>query len=197
MKKSILITILLLFLIIAFIQLQCAKAEHWVEVVRYEGTSAVFMTAPFTCNYSEWRIRYESNVETHFPMIIPGVYILNITTYPQGEVENSTNYINKISVGPTQGQYYYQLIKDHPGTFYMNISTGYSDNYSIIVEQNIDSVYATATPPSTASPTPTASNPPTWSIPVEIIVATTITIVIIAIASISLVYFKRCKSKTI
>lgn len=183
MKKPGLLVTILLVSVLVLVPTQSVKAEHWVEVIRYEGRQAAFVTEPFTCNYSEWRIRYESYVGTHFPMIIPGVYLLNVTTYPQGE---ATNYTDRIRVDPTQGEYFYHLIHDSPGTFYMKISTGFSDNYSVIIEQNIDSVFAT--PSSVAFPTPTTSNHENDSamgrVPLELIftVAAIAAIVIIALA---------------
>ena len=135
------------------VPIQLVRAEHWVEVARFEGHRDIFTTAPFVCNYSVWRIRYESYSGDRFPMIIPGVYTLNITIYRQGE---TTDYIDRISEEPTQGMYYYHLIRNNTGSFYMNISTGYSDSYSIIVEQNTDSVFVTPTP--IPSPTPINSN---------------------------------------
>lgn len=152
-QQSLRIIILLLFSILMLVPIQLVRAEHWVEVVRFEGHRDIFTTAPFVCNYSVWRIRYESYSGDRFPMIIPGVYTLNITIYRQGE---TTDYIDRISEEPTQGMYYYHLIRNNTGSFYMNISTGYSDSYSIIVEQNTDSVFVTPTP--IPSPTPINSN---------------------------------------
>jgi hypothetical protein len=177
-----------------FVPFQYANAAHWIEVVRYEGAEGVFVSEPFTCNYSEWRIRYESHMaETRFPMIIPGVYLLNITTYPQGE---STDYVDFISQNPTQGTYYWHLIHDRPGTFYMNVTAGYLDNYSIIVEQNTDSAYSTATPHVTASPTPTVANPAPSNISLEFIVTAVIAVfVTIAVAGLVLKR-KKAPAKT-
>jgi hypothetical protein len=152
-QQSLRIIILLLFLVLMLVPIQLVRAEHWVEVVRFEGRRDIFTTAPFVCNYSVWRIRYESYSGDRFPMIIPGVYTLNITIYRQGE---TTDYIDRISEEPTQGMYYYHLIRNNTGSFYMNISTGYSDSYSIIIEQNTDSVFVTPTP--IPSPTPINSN---------------------------------------
>jgi hypothetical protein len=180
MNKLSLLVIVLLLSAVLFVPLQFAKADRWVEVVRYEGKSADFVTASFVCNYSEWRIRYESYLGTHFPMIIPGVYDLNVTTYRQGE---TTNYIDKINAFPTQGQYYINVIHNKTGTFYMNISTDMIDSYSVIVEQNTDSVLATPTPAASSSPTVPEFTPAAG-------------LVLAVAVAISLIYFKASKKKT-
>jgi hypothetical protein len=158
-----------------------STAEHWVEVARYEGTQGVFVTESFACNYSEWRILYESYVGTRYPMIIPGVYLLNITTYQQGD---TANYIDKISEPPTQGQYYYHLIHNTTGSFYLNISTGFSDNYSIIVEQNTDSVLDNQSPITSPTASNTENNSAIGSVPLEFIVVIVAIAVVILIVSV-------------
>jgi len=120
------------------------RSDNWVEVTWYERTHDSYITEPFICNFSEWRIRYESTVEeTKFPMIIYGAYPLNIATYLKSK---TSNFTDNISADPTNGIYFYQMIHNKTGAFYLNISTGYLTHYSVIVEQNTGSVLATQRP---------------------------------------------------
>jgi hypothetical protein len=177
------ITLIVLSVLLALLPVGLVKAENWVEVTRYEGQGSPFspVTGTFTCNYSEWRIKYESYVSGHAHFL--EMYMLTVTTYRQGE---NTTYIDRIDSEPTQGNYYYHLIRNQTGTFYMNITVGMVDSYSVKVEQNLDSYLVTPTP--IASPSASA----TPSIPEFPLVSA---IFLLAVASIALVYFRRRKEK--
>jgi hypothetical protein len=123
------------------------------------------------------------------------VYLLEVTTYQLDEATNSSSYIDKISADPTQGRYYSHIIRNQTGSFYMYISTGYSDSYSIIVEQNVDSILATPTP----APTPTATAAPTTkpftglAIPTEVLYPVAMVAAIVAIAAGVVLVWRRTR----
>ncbi|MCW4018725.1 MAG: hypothetical protein NWF00_08650 [Candidatus Bathyarchaeota archaeon] len=148
MKKPLLLVIALALLLVPT---PLALADSWVEVVRFEGNdTASTVTAPFTCDYPEWRIKWAYDPgHWHFPVL----HGFSVTTYPQGE---TINYVDQIHELANESKIGIHNIHGYSGTFYMKISTGIIENYTITVEQNI-----AATP----TPSPTASAPPSPSTP--------------------------------
>jgi hypothetical protein len=112
-----------------------ASTANWSEVTRFTGGGgATTKTEPFTCNYVEWRIRWEFDPRHwHFPQL----HIFSVTTYPQDEDSHYVDSIYEIASGNKTGTHY---INDNAGTFYMQIDTCIIDSYTIIVEQNTDSI---------------------------------------------------------
>lgn len=114
-----------------------ASSENWVEVTRFSGSSAHgsnFTTEPFTCDHVIWRIRWESDSgHGHFP----NLHNFSVTTYPQGEDIFYVDSIFETGLGKKNGTSY---IRDSSGEFYMRITTGIIEHYTIIVEQDINSI---------------------------------------------------------
>ena len=111
-----------------------ATSENWVEVTRFtkEGRQSA-ITDSFTIDYVEWRIVWEFDPgHWHFPTL----YTLSVTTYPLGETESYFNQFNEKPNGNLRGV---ELL-NQSGEFYMKIDCGLIDSYTIIVEQNIDSI---------------------------------------------------------
>jgi len=107
-------------------------SDNWVEVTRFIGTSG-FTTDVFVCDHVEWRIRWEFDPgHWHFA----DLHTLQVTTYKEGE---STNYFNQIREPPSGNLSGVELL-NQSGTFYLEISAGLSDSYTVIVEENIDSI---------------------------------------------------------
>jgi len=107
-------------------------SDNWVEVTRFIGTSG-FTTDVFVCDHVEWRIRWEFDPgHWHFA----DMYTLWVTTYKEGE---STKYFNQIREPPGGNLSGVELL-NQSGTFYLEIGSGLSDSYTIIVEENIDSI---------------------------------------------------------
>jgi len=107
-------------------------SDNWVEVTRFIGTSG-FTTDVFVCDHVEWRIRWEFDPgHWHFA----DLYTLQVTTYKEGE---STKYFNQIREPPGGNLSGVELL-NQSGTFYLEIGSGLSDSYTIIVEENIDSI---------------------------------------------------------
>lgn len=106
--------------------------DNWVEVTRFIGTEG-FTTEVFVCDHIEWRIRWEFDPgHWHFP----DLHTLQVTTYKEGE---STKYFNQIRELPSGNLNGVELL-NQSGTFCLEISTGLIDSYTIIVEENIDSI---------------------------------------------------------
>ncbi len=165
------------------VPIQLVKADRWVEVARFEGdrttinyTKAATYTEPFTIDHYEWHIKWEYKPGN----ISPIVHYFEVYVYRQGETENYVAHI----IAPQDGYFGTFPVYNETGTFYMKITFGIVESYSLVVEQNLDSVLVTPTP--MASPTPTTSdtaNNSPWSLPTELIyviavIAVTILIVI-------------------
>ena len=106
--------------------------DNWVEVTRFIGTEG-FTTEAFVCDYPEWRIRWEFDPgHWHFAVM----HTFQVTTYREGE---STTYLNRVLEPPNGNLNGVQLL-NQSGTFYLEIGTGIIDSYTIIVEENIESI---------------------------------------------------------
>jgi hypothetical protein len=108
------------------------STDEWVEVTRFIGTKG-FTTDVFVCDYPEWRIRWEYDPgHWHFPIM----HEFQAITYPE---ESSAITVDMISGTPGVSQNGINYVHENPGRFYMKISTGIVESYTIIVEQNIES----------------------------------------------------------
>ena len=106
--------------------------DNWVEVTRFIGTKG-FTTNVFVCDCPEWRINWEYDPGYG---IFPELATLQVTTYREGE---SANYLTQILEVPNGNLNGVELL-NQSGAFYLEISTGIIDGYTIIVEQNIESI---------------------------------------------------------
>ncbi|MCW4044629.1 MAG: hypothetical protein NWE94_03825 [Candidatus Bathyarchaeota archaeon] len=110
------------------------KADNWVEVARFEGTSGV-SEKHFTCDYFEWRIRWAFDPgHYHF---FPQYHTFSVATYREGEDTNPVNSIFEMANGSRSGTSY---IHDSHGQYYMAIRALDLDSYTIIIEQNTDAI---------------------------------------------------------
>jgi hypothetical protein len=177
-------------LMLLLIPMYLVKADSWVEVIRFEGTSGV-SEEHFTCDYGEWRIRWEFDPgHYHF---FPEYHSLTVTTYREGEDKHLVDSIYEMANESRSGTSY---VQDSYGQYYMAIRASDIESYTIIVEQNIDYVSEpTPTPTSTSNPTatPTSTPPQTPpSSPILIVAASAATIILISTAL--LLYLKKRKS---
>lgn len=109
-----------------------SPSDNWIEVTRFTGTKG-FTTNTFTCDHTEWRIKWEFDPgHWHFAEM----HTLHVTTYKEGE---STTYFNQIIEPPGGNRQGVELL-NQSGTFYLEIGSGLIDNYTIIVEENIESI---------------------------------------------------------
>ena len=107
-----------------------ATPSNWSEVTRFTGSGTeMYTTDYFTCDHVEWRIRWEY-VDSEYT-------VFNVFTYPQGEDAIFIDAIIKMGSEDTSGASY---IHDNKGTFYMKINVANTESYTIIVEQDLDSV---------------------------------------------------------
>ena len=111
-----------------------ASSGNWSEVTRFDGSgNDIHTTDYFTCEHVEWRIRWE-----YVPISeVANLSSLSVVTYPQGEDIIYIDFIMKIGAEDTNGISY---IHDNNGTFYMKIDVGATESYTIIVEQDLDSI---------------------------------------------------------
>jgi len=111
-----------------------ATPENWSEVVRFtrSGTDQ-YTTAYFTCSHAEWRIRWSYVPDPSYPQYTA----FSIFTYPQGESAMYIDFIYKTGGSDTSGTSY---IHSKQGTFYSKIGVSSTQSYTIIIEQDLDSI---------------------------------------------------------
>ena len=206
MSKSIhyksFVTVTIVLLIISALAVLNIKAQttptsgNWSQVATFAGENSV-NTDSFTCNHSEWRIRWEADIQ-HLLFYFTD-YFLQITTFPEGSINYYIDFINgsfssiSDSGNRVSGTSY---IHDNAGNFYLRILTStHTENYRVIVEQNTNSPTPSPTPTPSLTPTPTPTSTPKYPMedsepfPTTIAVASIATIAIIATGI--LVYFKK------
>ena len=111
-----------------------ASPDNWSEVVRFTGSgSEHYTTDYFTCEHVEWRILWEYVPDPDYPELA----IFNVYTYPEGEEVWFTDCILKTGAENTSGNSY---IHNEAGTFYMVINIANTETYTIVVEQDLDSI---------------------------------------------------------
>jgi len=154
-KSFVIVPIVLLFvstLVVLNVKAQpTSTSGNWSQVATFTGENSV-NTDSFTCNHSEWRIRWEADIQ-HLLFYFSD-YFLQITTFPEGSINYYIDFINgsfssiSDSGDRVSGTSY---IHDHAGSFYLRIMTStHTENYRVIVEQNTDSPIPSPTP----TPTP-------------------------------------------
>ena len=110
-----------------------ATPVNWSEVVRFTGTgSQTYNTTSFNIGHVEWRIRWSYIPHTTFPQWT----VLGVITYPQGAYI-PIDVIAQMGATNTSGTSY---IHGMVGTFYMTIAVANTEGYTIIVEQDLDSI---------------------------------------------------------
>ncbi len=108
--------------------------HDWSEVTRFTGSGTeMYTTNYFTCDHVEWRIRWEFVPHS----ANPNLTLFNVATYPQGEDVSFIDFIYKFGGEDTSGASY---IHNNQGTFYSKINVGNTEGYTIIIEQDLDSI---------------------------------------------------------
>jgi hypothetical protein len=119
--------------VLAISNIVLATPENWSEVTRFTGSGTQqYTTEYFTCSHVEWRIRWSYVPDPNYPQYT----VFNVYTYPQGE-DVFIDSILKTGGSETSGISY---IHNRQGTFYMKINVANTQSYTIIVEQDLDSV---------------------------------------------------------
>jgi hypothetical protein len=122
----------LLFLSFVTLGIVFASSSSWSEVTRFTGSGTEHYTTDyFNCEHAEWRIRWD-----YVPH--PGLLALfSVYTYPQGEDTLYIDSIIKIGANDADGISY---IHNSDGTFYSKINVAYTESYTIIIEQDLNSI---------------------------------------------------------
>ena len=114
-----------------------ASSVNWFEVARFTGYGTnAYSTNEFICNHAEWRIIWE---------YIPNSQDSNLTlfavfVYPIQQGFRGPTYLDSIIRNGTEDTKGISFIHDYHGTFTLNINAVDTESYSIIIEQNIDSI---------------------------------------------------------
>ena len=105
----------------------------WVEVISFSGSNST-QTELFTIDHADWRIRWEYDPgHWHFS----DMHEFHVITYPEG---SSLIVVDMISGTPGVNQNGTSYVDDGSGSYYMEISAGIIDSYTVVVEQNIESI---------------------------------------------------------
>ena len=109
--------------------IQSVNATNWVEVTRWSGSAfpdpQQFETEQFECNHVEWRIRWSYDaVGTPFESVLIIQKGGDLIVYSEG-------YFSKSGV---------RSIHNEKGNFSLSIMCGNMYEYTIIVEQDVDSI---------------------------------------------------------
>ena len=137
-KRAAFIVLLFCFcLLVSHSGVAFASSENWVEVTRFTGSgSEKYTTDYFTCNQGEWRIRWEYIPDSQYSNLTS----LSVFTYPIMEGDRGPTYINVIMKTGSEDTNGISYIHDYPGTFHMNINVRWTESYTLIVEQELESI---------------------------------------------------------
>lgn len=130
-KKSVVSSLMLCFLVSTFIPDAFASSGNWVEVTRFTGSESS-QTEQFTCDHVDWRIRWDYTPRSYT--------VFTLITYDDtGIVVDHVHrvYEFRVSAAETSGT---SNIYNMNGTFYMSINTVDVSDFTVIVEQNVDSI---------------------------------------------------------
>jgi hypothetical protein len=173
------------------------KADSWVEVARFQGGTGGLVVSEehFTCNYGEWRIRWEFSLSKFSSAFLPTQYTLTVVTYREGEEDHLVApRIYEMANGTRSGTSY---VHDSYGRYYMLIRSTDLESYTITIEQNTDyrlgpTLTPTSTPSPTATPTPSPTEEP-QTVQFETILGLGITAAAISAGIGLLIYIKKRK----
>ena len=109
------------------------SSENWVEVTRFTGNEDT-QTESFTCDYVEWRIRWNYSTVFHLHQKTLGLFGLNVFE------KEPKSLVSSFGSEPTIGSENGTLSLSENGTFYLQIYAFNIYDYSVIIEQNIESI---------------------------------------------------------
>jgi hypothetical protein len=164
------------------------KTDNWIEVAMFQGGNGGLVVSEehFTCDYGEWRIRWEFSLSKFSSAFLPTQYTLTVVTYREGEEDHLVApRIYEMANGTRNGTSY---VQDSYGRYYMLIRSTGLESYTITIEQNTEYTQE-PTPTSTSTPSPTATPTPLPS-PYEMPIIVVAFIVIVVLAGLGLlIYF--------
>ena len=134
MKRNAIILAVVLATIIFLIGRVRGSPSNWTEVTRFTGSgSETYTTTYFNCAYVEWRIKWAYTPDPTYPTYA----MFGLFAYPKGEDISYISSVIKTGASDTSGTTY---IHGNQGILYCKITVANTQNYAIIIEQDIDSV---------------------------------------------------------
>lgn len=129
MRVSILGFVFLLFLLSSNVAL--VKAASWSEVTRFSDLGD-YTTDYFNCSHVIWRINWNYTPSPSNPTMAGfGVYVYS---------QNGNISIASILMGGNETTGGTSYILEHQGTFYLTIHIVNLEHYTVVIEQDMDSV---------------------------------------------------------
>jgi hypothetical protein len=116
--------------IILLAPLALASPANWLEVIRFTGPTTQD-TDYFTCTHAEWRLNWSYNPDPSYPQYAGFAFAT------KNNLSQTVNSVYQSGNQTTSGLTY---VHDEIGQFYLSISTANLLDYTIIVEQDIDSI---------------------------------------------------------
>jgi hypothetical protein len=112
-----------------------ASSGNWIEVARFTGVGGIGTTEPFTCDYSDWRIRWE--IEPRNDGTERTAFLVYVFPYTGSFLRDPWfESIQHYGTEETSGTLY---IQDRNGSFDMDVLASL-ESYTIIIEQNVESI---------------------------------------------------------
>ena len=129
-RKSAIIAVMFgLFLLGSMSVTVFASSGNWIEVARFDGTVWPEYTEHFRIDYFDWRIKW-SITPRPSDIIIPLKFRL--------DVKNASGYIVEFFLASNQISGILNM--NQTGEYYLYIDPMHAENYSITIEQNVDSI---------------------------------------------------------
>ena len=110
-----------------------AFSNNWVEIARFTENEYI-QTESFKCDYVEWRIRW--NFSTVFRMHQRTLGIFGMNVFEKERKSLVSSFGGEPTIGSENGI----LSLSENGTFFLQIFALNINDYSIIIEQNIESI---------------------------------------------------------
>ena len=119
-----------LLLLVSTLGIAFASSGNWVELTRFTGSGQVNQTESFNCDHVEWRLKWSFNPNPNVELKPPLMFHLRVYEVGGELVEFF------IATSQTSGTLNY----NRTGSFWLFIDEMYVENYTVIIEQNIDSI---------------------------------------------------------
>lgn len=107
-----------------------ASSGNWVEVATFTGSVGIGSTSHFTVDHVDWRIRLEIDPSNSSESSSFAVYVFQ-------DSEPWSEKISQLTTNETTG---ILNIHNHSGSFYLVVQTMNVDSYTMIVEQNTETI---------------------------------------------------------
>jgi len=129
MRKT--ITIMLTVLIsLILLEVVRASPEQWTEVTRFTGSTDQ-NTAYFVCNHNEWRVNWTYTPNPEYPTAAGFACTIK---------DNVSLTIDSIYQSGNETTFGLTYLHNKAGTFYLTIGVANLVDYTIIIEQDLDSI---------------------------------------------------------